>query len=99
MEKQVKEYYISREQYLTVKATWKETTHGADTHIIYNVLRSKPIDLGFTERKKGIQNNDPWFSFKEALRTARWIVSSKPELFKAVFGIEVPKDLIYRLMK
>jgi hypothetical protein len=72
MENKAKEYYISREQYLTLKAKWAENNnHPAWQHIIYNILRNKPIDSGFTEKKKAIQCNDPWWGFNSALSEAR----------------------------
>ena len=65
-----KNYFLSKEDYLTLKAHWAQHhwQSGAKEMIIYNVLRSKPIRNGFTARKKNIQGNDPWFGFREALK-------------------------------
>jgi len=67
-----KTYYISREQYLTIKATWAaKHDHTAWQHIIYNILRNKPADYGFIARNKHIQGDNPWFAYNEALATAK----------------------------
>jgi hypothetical protein len=71
MENQAKLYYISREQYLKLIETWSASdAHPAWQHIIYNVLRNKPIDHGFSEKKNHIQCNDPWYGFNSALSEA-----------------------------
>ena len=71
MENKAKEYYISREQYLSLKAAWSaKSSHEAWEMVIYNILRSKPIDHGFSEKKQHIQSNDPWQGFNLALGTA-----------------------------
>lgn len=73
-----KSYYITKEEFTTVKATWKaETCHSARDHIIYNILRSKPADYGFEVKKSNIQGNDPWFAYNQALRDAKGFVNSK----------------------
>lgn len=64
-------YIITREQFLIVKETWaKQKSHSASEHIIYNALRSKPLDLGFVERKSNIQGCDSWYGFKEPKKDA-----------------------------
>jgi hypothetical protein len=48
-----KTFYISKEQFVAVTSKWKSgNTHTVADHIIYNVLRSKPIDLGFSKKTK-----------------------------------------------
>jgi len=99
--KMEKQYFISKEQFETAKATWKsnQKTHSAWHHIIYNILRSKDIRNGFCEKTKNIQGNDSWFGFNDSLRTARWYCDPKrnPDLFKKHFGIDIPDGLIDRL--
>ena len=96
-----KQYYISKEQFETAKATWKsnQKTHSAWEHIIYNILRSKDMRNGFCAKTKNIQANDSWFRYNDALRTARWYCNPKRNLdiFKKRFGIEMPQDLSDRL--
>jgi len=66
-----KQYYISKEQFLTLKAKWKESSyHSAADHIIYNILRSKPADNGFIPKKLHIQGDNEWYAFNEALWNA-----------------------------
>ena len=67
-----KNYFLNKEDYLTLKAHWAQHhwQSGAKEMIIYNILRSKPARNGFTTRKKNIQGNDPWFGFREALKQA-----------------------------
>lgn len=72
-----KQYYISKEQYETIKKSWAEHKHSAPWHIIYNILRSKDAALGFTERTKHIQCNDAWWGFNSSLDDARRFTSSK----------------------
>lgn len=72
MENKAKEYYISREQYLSLKAAWSaKSSHEAWEMVIYNILRSKPIDHGFSERKNHIQGDNPWYAFNVALGTTQ----------------------------
>jgi hypothetical protein len=67
-----KQYFITKEQYQTVKQTWASTTeHPAWHHIIYNALRSKPTDSGFSEKTNHIQGNDSWYGFNSALKEAQ----------------------------
>ena len=69
------EYNITKEQYLAVLAAWKsKESHTAEEHIIYNLLRSKPLELGFNSRAKNIQGNDPWFAFNVAGTAAKKMI-------------------------
>lgn len=91
-----KTYYISKEQFITLTEAWKQKEyHSATEHIIYNVLRSKPSDLGFTKKTKNIQGNDPWYGYNTAL----WYVGRflKHVNFKEKFGIDMPEDLASKL--
>lgn len=65
------QYCITKQQYETVRTTWKSTkTHTAAEHIIYNILRGKPATLGFVPRRNNIQGNDPWFACRNAIHLA-----------------------------
>jgi len=96
-----KQYYISKEQFETAKATWKsnQKTHSAWEHIIYNILRSKKPSTGFCEKTKAIQGNNLWHAYDNAFREAKWHCSPRGNvtLFKERFGIEMPQDLSDRL--
>lgn len=92
-----KQYYISKEQFAELITAWKKNEqHSASQHIIYNILRSKPADLGFSPRGKNIQGNNPWYSFNESVTNARWICRDAT-YFKSIFGIDVPSDLEEKL--
>ena len=94
------EFYITKEQFLVMKATWAaKETHEAWHHIIYNVLRSKPIDLGFTIKKHHIQGDDEWYGFNDALRNASLYAKRYPNLIKENFGIDAPEDLLNKLVR
>ena len=87
-------YYLSREQYEAVKASWKsEKQHSAWKHIVYNVLRDKDPKHGFHEKKGNIQGNDPWFRYKEALRQIRYYTKDGKCL-----GIDLPADFLAKLV-
>lgn len=71
-----KQYYISKEQYTALLAAWSSRkNHSAGEHIIYNLLRSKPATTGFVERKKAIQGDDPWYAYKQAVKSAQHFCS------------------------
>jgi hypothetical protein len=94
-----KTFYISKEQFNAVTAAWKNSKdHTAAEHIVYNVLRNKPVDNGFTEKHKNIQGCDSWYGFNQALSNARWMCKlqndSKKQHFKQRFGIDMPEDIV-----
>jgi hypothetical protein len=98
--KMEKTFYISKEQFVAVTSKWKSgNTHTVADHIIYNVLRSKPIDLGFSKKTKHIQAMNPWYAFNNASSTAKWMcdmrvqADSKKEIFKQKFGIDMPEGI------
>lgn len=87
-----KTYLISKEQYLKAKKTWaSKNNHEAFEMIIYNLLRSKPLNNGFCEKKSNIQGNDPWYAYHQALSGARWYIT-KPNLMKSIFGFVLPEQ-------
>lgn len=99
-----KTYYLTKEQFFAMTAAWKsKNSHTAAEHLMYNILRSKPADHGFTEKYKDIlPSGDPlkWKAFNEALANAKWSIKTrqfgdyKPDVyFKSVFGIDIPADL------
>ena len=67
-----KEFYITKEQFVALKEAWKsKASHSASEMIIYNLLRSKPIDNGFCPKTKNIQGGNEWYAFNNATRTAK----------------------------
>jgi len=101
------QYYISKEQFLTLKAKWKESNnHSASDMIVYNILRSKPADHGFVAKRKNIQGNNEWHAFNEALWYASYTKKMRDPVtkffvidieatnaeFKAKYGIDRPSD-------
>ena len=66
------QFNITKEQYLTMLATWKaKKAHDAADIILYNILRVKSVDRGFIAKGKNIQGDDPWFAYHNALHNAR----------------------------
>ena len=89
-----KSYYINKEQFNAVKSSWKNQKHHESwEHILYNVLRSKPADNGFTLRTKNIQGNHPWYAFNHALSVALGNLKYRKQSADELFGFELPEDL------
>jgi hypothetical protein len=91
-----KTYCITKEQFIATTAAWNtKQSHSAAEHIIYNILRSKPTDLGFTKKTHSIQGNDPWFGYNSALwQAGRFLKNGN---FKNTFGIDMPENLADKL--
>lgn len=104
------QFNLTKEQYLTVLATWRaKKEHDASDIILYNILRTKPADRGFSAKGKNIQANDPWFAYHNALFYARKrasllnlyplressqiAIDSRKAAFKQTFGIDMPEGL------
>lgn len=71
---------LTKEQYLQMKATWaSKQYHSAADHTIYNILRKKDPQLGFTPitnpRKINSNGDDPLFAFKKAKRAAYYSIT------------------------
>lgn len=69
------EQFLTKEQYLATKAAWKNSdSHSAKDIIIYNLLRSFPLDRGFsllTGFDKIRSNyNDEWHGYNKAVSLA-----------------------------
>lgn len=101
-----KTFYITKEQFADLSATWKaRKAHTVDQHIIYNILRSKPADHGFEMKHKKIAHmlttGECWKAFNAALTEAKWSITPKQfgepgqhlKNFKATFGFDMPSDL------
>ena len=72
-----KTYFITREDYLKLKAAWKKLADAKNIKpadiIIYNMLRGKAPVNGFTATAPGSKHeraNDPWYAFEEAKKAA-----------------------------
>lgn len=97
-----KTYYLTKEDYLMVVVTWKGTkSHTVQDHILYNILRCKPADYGFSEKKNNIQSNDSWNAFNAAHKNVVYKLKYGPDTFaryfKTRFGIDVPVGLADKL--
>lgn len=101
-----KQFNITKEQYLTMLSTWAaKKEHDAADIILYNILRTKPTDRGFTAKTQNIQGNDPWFAYHNALFLARrrvnstmaTMIESRKEAFKKTFGIDIPDGIAEKL--
>ena len=85
------EHFLTKEQYLTTKAAWaNQSTAYAHYHIIYNILRSLPIDLGFVPFKPtslnriASNNRDRWNGFNQSLNQVHSMVAfqdTSPDTF------------------
>lgn len=91
------EKFITKEQYATLKAAWASQTSATPSlHIIYNLLRAKPLDLGFTPFKETSlnkiksNNNDRWNGFNISLRYAPNLVTFT-DTTKETYGVGYPK--------
>lgn len=89
---------LSREQYNTLISTWRSVEHhDASQHIIYNLLRSKSPDLGFSAIKSptkiNANGNDPWFGYNQA-RYGIFLITKYLDTFKRLTGLELTDDLI-----
>ncbi len=101
---------LNKEQYITVKATWKkEKEHTVHEHIIYNVLRGKDADEGFVPLtdwgRLNASDNNPWFNYDNAVREIHYQLNEKRhnyentvKRYSEVFGIELSKELIAEVL-
>jgi hypothetical protein len=101
---------LNKEQYITVKTTWKQQKeHTIHEHIIYNVLRGKEADEGFAPltdwgRLHASQDN-PWFSYDNAvldihyrLNPKRYQFEGTVKYYSELFGIEFTNELIEEVL-
>jgi hypothetical protein len=108
------QFYITKDQYLTMLSTWRaKKEHDAADQILYNILRTKPADRGFTAKGKSIQGNDPWYAYNNALSIAKSRTSlynpyplnqampakieARKAAFKQTFGFDIPADIAAKL--
>jgi hypothetical protein len=80
------QHFLSKEQYLAVKQHWAQSEvfqKSAAYHIIYNILRSLPLDRGFTPIQKPNKitscSNDPWFGYNNAIRNISATLLTMPD--------------------
>ena len=94
------EHFLTKEQYIATKAAWKnKDSHSARNIIIYNMLRSLPLDRGFVPYKaensdKIVSNNqDRWNGFNSAVSLNNSMFNSllKPSTYPAWMK---PDDII-----
>lgn len=101
---------LNKEQYITVKNTWKqEKEHTVHEHIIYNVLREKESDEGFAPltdfgRLHASQGN-PWYNYDNAvleihytLNPKRYQFENTVKYYSELFGIEFTSELITEVL-
>jgi len=69
-------FIINKEEYLSVKAAWKQTpNHTATDHIFYNALRGHNLKRGFNpiQAERKLSNGMiQWNSYKNERFNARW---------------------------
>lgn len=79
------EYLFNKEQYLKIKQAWKNLpTRTARDVVIYNFLRSKPLDRGFSATSYQIAGSN-WYAWKTMIAALhfelhRSAVSTMPEV-------------------
>jgi len=100
-------YFIeTKDRYLAICTAWKKFVNEGGTvngshMLLYNILRSRPYDKGFTPITKPIklQNGmNPWTGFKEAayrIRAAAVYGSGLEALLKP-FGGTIDKEVVDR---
>jgi hypothetical protein len=102
-----KTFYVNKENYEALITTWKsKKEHSSSDHVIYNILRCKPADHGFTVKQQNILAHDPWYGFNHAVVEAKWLATvrsheqgnaSRLKHFKDTFGFDMPSDLYDKL--
>lgn len=66
---------ISKTEFQVFSDAWKaKDSHTAPEHVIYNLIRGKALDRGFTPNLKHTQGNDPYYAFFVAKLRARYIL-------------------------
>ncbi|SOK58729.1 hypothetical protein [Yersinia phage fHe-Yen9-04] len=97
---------LNKEQYITVKNTWKlEKEHNIFDHVVYNVIRGLPSDNGFApitdKGKLQANNNDPYNMYNYAvlelhyeLNEKRYNYEKTVQHYSKLFGIEFTPELI-----
>ncbi len=101
-------YFIeSKEQYLEIVKSWKAFANSNKTlynshMMLYNILRSKPCDKGFSPTTKAIKlasGHDKWFGLKQAawkIRAASVYGGSYLRHLLEPFGETINKEVIDR---
>jgi len=88
-------YFLTKTEYQSLKAAWKIMEHRtAEDHILYNLLRNKPIGRGFTNiadhnyQKICSNHNNPSAGFCNAYRelSSRFIMKPKTLLYGPQVG-------------
>jgi hypothetical protein len=102
---------LNEEIIKTVVQSWKaEEEHTVEEHVLYNVLRGKPLDQGFSpithEGKIVSCGNDPHWGLNEAIRAIKWKFKSGwsyDQRFidnsEKLFGIKFTEELKTYLIK
>jgi hypothetical protein len=103
------EHIISKEQFkhfqqqFRAKAQAKQLT--AADHILYNLVRGKPLSHGFTPltnpgRLQACQNN-PMYHYEQAIKAAEWCLqiggwspSSYKSYFTTMFGVDANLSIV-----
>jgi len=101
---------LTKSQFSTIKQSWSNIkVHTASEHVIYNALRNKELDLGFTKiiRVSKLKNiNNPMISFENAKEIAKTKLNPRT-FFKdenrkhlsKLFGIEFNDELCLFLIE
>ncbi len=96
-----KTYLVTKEQFNQIRATWKTMGYkGANFHLLYNLLRSLPLDRGFepigeqNTPKLNAFNNERWYAYNHALSNARWWLTGRNGRtdFESKFGIKLTDE-------
>lgn len=91
-----KTYFLNREQYLNLKAAWKNLSDSKQITpgdvVIYNVLRGKPIANGFskTTNPNHIQRNNEWNGFVQAKEAA---LNNLPECSSSTYWLRTARKI------
>jgi hypothetical protein len=73
-----KQYLITKDEFKTVVQTWRQAHpqvvgHNAVQHVVYNLLREKPIDSGFFACNTAgrIRALNPWYALDHAVHEVK----------------------------
>jgi hypothetical protein len=94
------EYVLGKEEFQTALQSWKsKENHSAEEIVLYNIIRCKNPDRGFSEKKSNIQGNEKWYAFNLIVRKLKWdVYLKKTESFEKLFGI-VPNENVFKVIE
>jgi hypothetical protein len=96
--------YITKFEYFTLKKEWTKALQNKHEpksweFVLYNLLREKPLDRGFTKKRKNIQGNHTWFGLFRALDDALFQTNPmRQRPLTEFYGVTLPKGFRDKLL-